>query len=53
VIAKSGRPLVIVSPYAAPEPNPRTGFLKGKILIPADFDQMGNEEICEQFENTP
>ena len=50
VIAKAGRPLVIVSPYAASEPCSRIGFLKGLVSIPADFDSMGAEEISTMFE---
>ena len=45
IIAKSGRPLVVVSPYVPAEPNPRTGFLKGHVQIPDDFDGMGKDEI--------
>ena len=50
VIAKAGRPLVIVSPYTTPAPCPRIGFLKGLISIPTDFDRMGAEEISTMFE---
>jgi len=50
VIAKAGRPLVIVSPYSAPAPCSRIGFLKGQISIPSDFDRMGAEEITAIFE---
>lgn len=50
IIAKSGRPLVMVSPYTAVVPSPRTGFLKGRISVPADFDSMGKEEILTLFE---
>ena len=50
VIAKSGRPLVTVNPYKAPAVPSRTGFLKGLISVPADFDKMGDKEISELFE---
>ena len=50
VIAKSGRPLVIVGPYVKPMPRPRTGFLKGRINIPVDFNHMGSEETITLFE---
>ena len=50
VIAKSGRPLVVVSSYAPAAPRPRTGFLKGRVSIPADFDRMGEKDISEMFE---
>ena len=51
VIAKAGRPLVVVSPYAAPAPCSRIGFLKGRVSIPTDFDRMGTEEIPVMFES--
>jgi len=50
IIAKSGRPLAIVSPINPMSPSPRVGFLKGKITAPTDFDCMGNGEIIELFE---
>jgi len=50
VIAKAGRPLVTVSPYAESVPCPRVGFLKGQVSVPADFDRMGGEEIAAMFE---
>jgi prevent-host-death family protein len=40
VIAKAGRPIAIVSPYVAPAPCVRIGFLKGLVSVPADFDRM-------------
>ena len=50
VIAKSGRPLVTVIPYTKAGRNPRIGFLKGHITIPANFDRMGSEEIVALFD---
>ena len=50
VIAKAGRPLVIVSPYAETGLCSRTGFLKGLVSVPTDFDRMGGEEISGLFE---
>ena len=50
VIAKAGHPLVTVSPYAATKSSPRVGFLKGAVSVPADFDRMGGEAICNMFE---
>ena len=35
----------------APIASSRTGFLKGLISVPADFDTMGDKEISELFEN--
>ena len=52
IIAKSGRPLVVVSPLIQAEPPPRTGFLKNKIQIPDDFDRMKNSEIERLFEGS-
>ena len=49
IIAKSGRPLVVVTPYVPAPPRPRTGFLKGQTAIPADFDSMGRNEIEDLF----
>ena len=52
VVAKAGCPLVIVSPYAAPAPCSRIGFLKGLVSIPTDFDRMEAEEIPVMFEGS-
>jgi antitoxin (DNA-binding transcriptional repressor) of toxin-antitoxin stability system len=49
IIAKSGRPLVKVSRYIPDTELPRIGFLKGSITVPADFDEMGSEEIFDMF----
>jgi antitoxin (DNA-binding transcriptional repressor) of toxin-antitoxin stability system len=51
VIAKDGKPLVKVVPFAEPpahEPQ-IIGFMKGEIEVPDDFDSMGQEEIEELF----
>jgi prevent-host-death family protein len=51
IIAKSGKPLVIVSAYTLPpDPAGRSGFLKGRLRIPDDFDDMGKDEIQAMFE---
>ena len=50
VIAKSGRPLVTVSPYAKEKNNNRVGFLRGLISVPSDFDRFGSDEIANMFE---
>jgi len=52
IIAKSGRPMVIVSSYNQTEQLPRTGFFKNKITIPDDFNRMGSGEIKALFENS-
>jgi len=51
VIAKAGKPVVQMSPYQENQVVPkRIGFLKDeKILIPEDFDRMGQDEIEEMF----
>jgi prevent-host-death family protein len=52
VIAKAGRPMVKVVPLAGGDSGTgrRLGFLCGEIEVPDDFDQMGSEEITQQFE---
>ncbi len=49
VIAKSGKPLVKVSPLDAPKAPKRLGFLTGEINVPRDFNKMGAEQIAAQF----
>ena len=52
VIAKAGRPLVRVSALDAPtgKQRKRIGFLKGRIDVPDDFDQMGHDQIERMFD---
>ena len=49
IIAKAGRPLVTVSRIEEEPPPMRTGFLKGSISVPADFDRMGDGSITDLF----
>lgn len=51
VIAKAGKPLVKVTALNPGEPKAlrRVGFLKGKISIPDDFDEMDKGEIEHLF----
>ena len=51
IIARSGKPLVKVVPISAPEPDAmrRTGFMRGRISVPDDFDIMGCAEIEAMF----
>lgn len=51
VIAKSGRPLVKVTPLDSPTGGQvrRLGFLAGQITVPDDFDRMGQAEIEQMF----
>lgn len=54
VIAKAGSPLARLVPLDAEPGRPRSlvGFLKGRIIIPDDFDRMGGDELVAQFEGT-
>ena len=53
IIAKAGKPMVKVIPYLPQRTvRKRIGFLKGQIEVPADFDQMGQNEIINAFEGT-
>lgn len=49
VIARAGKPLVKVAMLEAPEPR-RTGFLKGSVDVPEDFDTMAAGAVAEMFE---
>ncbi|MCL2722157.1 MAG: hypothetical protein FWD47_12580 [Treponema sp.] len=52
-IAKAGKPMVKVIPYASQAENhQRIGFLEGQFEIPDDFDTMGQEEIIKMFEGS-
>ena len=50
IIAKAGKPLVIVNPYIKAEGVSRVGFMEGMISIPDDFDTMFSDEIIAMFE---
>jgi len=52
IIAKSGKPLMMVSRIEPQEAKPqrRTGFLAGQVAVPDDFDQMGSDDIASLFE---
>ena len=49
VIAKAGKPLVKVAGLDAPDALRRIGFLAGEIVVPKDFDRMGDAEIAALF----
>lgn len=49
VIAKAGKPLVRVAALDAPAAPQRLGFLAGEIVVPKDFDRMGESEIAILF----
>ena len=48
VIAKAGKPMVVVTPLRAPAAGKirRFGFLKGRLRVPDDVDRMGEDEIA-------
>lgn len=53
IIAKAGKPLVKVIAIAQAEsPKPRIGFMKGRIFVPDNFDELGREEISDLFQGT-
>ena len=51
IIAKSGKPLVKVTALEAPVGGQirRLDFLAGEIAVPADFNQMGSQELERLF----
>lgn len=51
VIAKAGRPLVkvVALEEEAAGRAGRLGFLLGKLMVPDDFDRMGQAEIERRF----
>ena len=51
IIAKAGKPMVKVIPFVQHNTvKRRIGFFKGQVSIPADFDQIGQDEITKAFE---
>jgi prevent-host-death family protein len=52
VIAKAGKPLVKVMALDPPSVAEvrRLGFLSGRVVVPDDFDRMGEVEIARIFE---
>lgn len=50
IIAKAGKPRVKVVRLDAPDaPTVRLGFMAGRVPIPADFDELGRDEIESLF----
>lgn len=49
MIAKAGKPLVMVIAVDAPKSRQRLGFMKGQFEVPDDFDEMGRDEIERLF----
>ena len=53
IIARAGKPMVKVMAIAEAErPRPRVGFMKGRITVPDDFDELGREVVAELFEGS-
>ena len=51
IIAKAGKPMVKVVPCNTHNTTQkRIGFLKGEIMVPSDFDRMGQDEMSASFE---
>jgi prevent-host-death family protein len=52
IIAKAGKPLVKVTPLSEKEQKgeQKLGFMKGELVVPDDFDSMGESEIIRLFE---
>ncbi len=51
IIAKAGKPMVKVVRIDSPaaHKNERLGFLKNQIVVPDDFDRMGEDKITQLF----
>lgn len=50
IIAKAGKPLVKVTAVVAEDgATNRLGFMKGMMLVPDDFDCMGDDDIERLF----
>jgi antitoxin (DNA-binding transcriptional repressor) of toxin-antitoxin stability system len=51
IIAKAGKPMVKVTSANAKPDNAvsRTGFMRGKLSVPDDFETMGNDTIEKLF----
>lgn len=52
IIAKAGKPMVkVVAIETADAPKKsRLGFMEGEILVPGDFDAIGEDKIRRMFE---
>jgi len=51
VIAKAGKPMVLVIPIpeSTPAPKRRLGFMKGQYTVPENYDTMFGDEIEKLF----
>jgi prevent-host-death family protein len=50
IIAKAGKPVARLVPLAEPKPRRVLGRLRGKIVVPDNFDTLYEDEIRELFE---
>ncbi|MGE5268219.1 MAG: type II toxin-antitoxin system Phd/YefM family antitoxin [Thiohalocapsa sp.] len=50
IIAKSGKPIARLCPLAEAKPRRVLGRLRGKIVVPNNFDTLYEEEIRKLFE---
>ena len=53
IIAKSGKPMVKVSPLSSEDlkDDEKLGFMAGEISVPDDFDSLGGSEVMMLFED--
>ena len=49
IIAKAGKPQVIVTRIEGPVQPQRIGFMQDQLSIPDDFDTLGQDEINQLF----
>ncbi len=49
VIAKGGKPLVRMAAVDAHREPKRLGFLEGELVVPEDFNRIGEAEIAARF----
>jgi antitoxin (DNA-binding transcriptional repressor) of toxin-antitoxin stability system len=51
IIAKAGKPLVMVTRLGAPAVKQvrRIGCMAGQFAVPDDFDRMGATDVAQQF----
>ena len=53
IIAKAGKPMVkVVGIAQADGAKPRIGFMKGRLSVPENFDELGRDEIASLFEGS-
>jgi prevent-host-death family protein len=50
IIAKSGKPIARLCPLAAPKRKRVLGRLRGKLIVPDDFDAPLPDEVLDLFE---